>query len=273
LFGDSVVLALPANDDAARDKWFDRLQTLTTNVFVAPSNQPVIANLTFLAPTLTTATNLTRDLEDYFEVGGGMHLIPPWSPEANAPDFAAKRQARQDWWRISQALAKVWADPSLKPYSARIQAAVKRGDFAEQNRIQAGEKTARAGLESKIRERLRTDATHPVDAGLLDLQARLSGLNYTNKAGRAALLAELAPKLGQIHFSGDRSAPGADVYGAGSGMVLRHGLLIELSWLSLNDATTSLPALADWLCGLGCKGTRYEFVGSFPASGADDSDD
>jgi Zn-dependent protease len=273
LFGDSVLLALPANDDAAPDKWFDQLQTLTTNVFVAPSNQPVIVNLTCIAPTLVAATNLTRDLKDYFEVGGGMHLIPPWSPEASASDFPAKRQAREDWRRIGLELGKVWADPALKPYSAKIQAAVKRGDLAEQNRIEAEEKTVRAELQAKKREQLRTDATHPVAAGLLDLQARLSGLNYTNKVERAAILAELAPKLGQIKFAGDRSAPGADAYGAVSGMVSRHSLLIEISWLSLNDAPTGLPTLSDWLCNLNCKGTRYDFVGSFPATASDDSDE
>jgi hypothetical protein len=70
----------------------------------------------------------------------------------------------------------------------------------------------------------------------------------------------------------DRSAPGGDAYGAASGMVSRHGLLIEISWLSLNDAPTGLPTLSEWLCHAGCKGTKYEFVGSFPAAESPDSD-
>jgi hypothetical protein len=56
-------------------------------------------------------------------------------------------------------------------------------------------------------------------------------------------------------------------------MVSRHSLLIEISWLSLNDAPTGLPTLSDWLCNLNCKGTRYDFVGSFPATASDDSDE
>lgn len=177
---------------------------------------------------------------------------------------------RLQWRRINLELDKVWTDPALKSYQTKIQAATLRGDLAEQSRLQAEQTVAVAEISAKMRGLLRADIVQPVDASLLDLQARLTG--STNKVERAAILNELAQKLGRVKFIGNNPASGADAYGATSGVASRHGLMIQLSWLSLNDATTSLPALSEWLCNSGCKGTRYDFVGSFPIAASGDSD-
>ena len=65
---------------------------------------------------------------------------------------------------------------------------------------------------------------------------------------------------------GNLPAGSIDSYGAASGMVIRHGLMIEISYASLNDASTGLPALADWLCNHDCKHIHYDLAPGYVES-------
>ena len=271
-FGDSVLLALPVEDDAGRNREFDQLQLLTTNLFVALSNQPVVVNLNFLAPTAADATNIVRDLNNYLGAGVGLHLIAPWSLEARAPDFSTYNHARQEWHRINEDIGNIADDAAVEAYAKKISVAIKRGDEAQRSQLLEAQKQARADAVAREIQNLRSDPTNPVDGVLLDLQARLTELNDTNREGRAAIYRELAPKLGRVKFAGDVPAPGADDAGAGTGTVTQHRLLVEVSWMSLNDAPTSLPLLCNWLASQKCKLMRYDFAGSWALSDSDDGD-
>ena len=271
LFGDSVLLALPTSDDAAREKWFEQLQTATTNVFVAVSNQPVFANFHCIAPTLSTATNLVRDLKDYLEAGAGMRLVAPWSPEFQSPGFAAKRDARREWRRIGLAVSKALKDPALEDYSKKILAAARRGSRSEAARLGVEERQLEEKLQAQARDQLRASATNPVVPVLVDLNAALAKLNYTNRVERAALLHQVAAQLGEVKDDGDRPAPGSESVGAAAGVISRHGLMIEMSWVQLNAAAAGLPALAGWLCDQNCAGIKYDLIGGFGGLG-DDAD-
>ena len=156
-------------------------------------------------------------------------------------------------------LAKVSEDPALKAYTTNIQNAVQQGNFRDMKRLGAEARAIRLRLEAAKCEELRTAATPPVRADFLAWRAALAALSDTNLTERAAIWRQLAPKLGQLPLVDGQPAPGADDYGAG-GTVGRHGLLMEITALSLNEAATGLPALADWLCQHDCRSIRYEFV-------------
>jgi Zn-dependent protease len=270
LFGDSVLLALPAQDDAAREKWFDELQTYSTNLFVAVSNQPVNVRLMTIAPTTEAATNMNRELRDYFEVTAGLNLIPPWSPATNTPGFDAKVRARRDWRRIGQEETKAWSDPALKAFGAKISAASKRGAAAELKRLIEEQQKLGEELQRQARERLRTSSTNGIDPDLLDLHAALAKLDFTNRVARVAVLRRVAAKLGEVAYQADRPAPGADAFGTTYGSTARHGLVIEIPFAAFRDPSVALPALMQWLCDRKCAGIRYEFVGSYPNTDFDE---
>ena len=101
--------------------------------------------------------------------------------------------------------------------------------------------------ENAIYDRLRKQG---MDAELIEFHARLRSLGYTNQTDRAAVEREISAKLGPA------------VQGNGSGGVTgfaRHqGLLLELGWLGFDDASNDLPALIEWLCGLGCNSVTYD---------------
>lgn len=256
-FGESLLLSLPAVDDDAREKWFDELQILATNVFVSVSNHGVTLSLDCLAPDAVTATNLAQTLEDSLEALASSHLIPPWSPEASQAGFEAKLEARHEWRRIDLELTQVWTNAALKGLNKKLLTAAKRGARAETARLQEEHAKIAEELQAQIRQRLGADALDRIDPELLTLHAELQKLDYTNRLERAALTRKVTGKLGEVPYEGEQPAPGALAWGAGYGQVSRHGLLIELQWVALNDAMVGLPALAEWLCAQNCTTLKY----------------
>ena len=270
LFGDSLLLTLPAAADDVREKMFTELQAATTNVFVAVSNQPVALNLICIAPTAVVATNLSRELQNYCEVVSGMHLLPPWSPAAKNADFEKFRAARQEWKTVQTDMAGTFEDPELKNYYKKISAATRRGALTEAAWLEEEQHALSQKLQASNRDRLLATAT-PTRKALIELNWELTQLAYTNRVERAQLLRKVAANLGEVQFDGDTPAPGADAMGATSGMAFHHSLMVELSWISLRDPATSLPALTDWLCEHHCVGIKYDFEGAFSALETDDS--
>jgi hypothetical protein len=260
--GDSLVLSMPAGDDAAREHWFDEMQACATNTFVALSNAPVTASLICIAPTGTEATNLTRELGAFFNAANQMRLIAPWSPEAKRTDFASYRRAREQWGAIGDEIGKAWKDPAVRSYSAKISAAIRRGAAGEATRLMNEQAAKSKELEAKAQERLRAASSPPMDPALLNLYARLHTPDLTNSAARKALLRELAGKLGEVTYADDRPAPGADACSVTGGIITQHGLLVEARWISFCDLACGLPAMADWLDSRGCRQIKYDLQDS-----------
>jgi len=263
LFGPSLLLSLPASDDTAREKWYEELQGFSTNLFVTVSNHSVMVNLDFIAPNAEAATNLARILEDSLESVGTAQLIPPWSPMAKQTGYEAWLAARHDWRRVNAELSKVWTNAALKELNKKMIAAIKRGARAESARLQEEHQKLARELQAQTRQKLGTDSMNPINQELLELHAQWQALDYTNRVDRARLLREIAAKLGQVKYEGDQPAPGALAWGASYGSVSRHGLLIEMHWLTLNDAMVGLPALAEWLCEQRCSTLKYDIQAGY----------
>ena len=271
--GDSLVLSLPAGDDQSREQWFEEFHTRCPGAFVALSNAPVAASLTFIAPTRAVATNLTRQLRDYFTASTQMRLVAPWSPEAKGSQFERWSQARAQWGSISRELAETWKDPSLKPYPSLIQAAVRRGSPAELVRLEKEQVEKQKQLQAQALERLRAGSPPRVAPALLDLHTQLHQLSYTNRAERKAVLRQVAAQLGEVRYAGEAPAPGATAWGVLGGTAQAHGLFIELRWLSFCDITRGFPALTQWLQNQGCRQFKYDFQGPGWDSLLDESDE
>ncbi len=273
LFGDSVVLTLPVGTDATREKWFDDLQTYSTNGFVAPSNNVVNVSLTFIAPTETVATNLQRELDNYFQLTGQFHLVAPWSPAAQAADYEARRRAQQQWQRISRATERIWNDPALRAYSTKIAAAARRGATAEVKRLEDERGLQVKQIRAQNVARLRADTTNRIAPALLDLYEKLDQLDHTNRVELASLRREIAPLLGGEVRTNAATAASADPFGAMSGYASKHGLMLEVRWATFRDPGVGLPALVEWLCAQGCVKLQYDFAGSMSFPDSSDLED
>lgn len=266
LFGDSILVTLPSSDDKAREEWFDRLQMYSTNAFVAVSNRPVALTLMCIAPTSLAASNLEETLINDFKGPFGVRLIPPWSQEAKSAQFAAYEKARASWRKMSTDAGSFWTNAELKAISSKIVAARKRGAEAEVKRLMEEHQKVADELESAALEALKNQPGF--DPELVELHNQFSKLGYanTNRAQKAALGRKIGVKLGEA--TDEKTA--AFQTAASSGIVTRNGLMLTISWVSMDDPTVAAPALTAWLCEQGCVGMRYEFEGAFSVLDDDD---
>src|SRR5207245_9841249 len=95
-FGDSIILELPATDDAARKKWIARIQRHTTNFLVDSTNFHATFRLACIAPNEGAAKAIVEEAKEYFEAVN-LHLIPPSAVDESrsAAERAAHRRARR----------------------------------------------------------------------------------------------------------------------------------------------------------------------------------
>jgi len=265
-FGESLLMSMSSGDDVLRERWFDRLQLLSTNTFVCVSNRPVNASFTFMVDTEAAATNFYLDLHDYFQSyfqsAGESHLIPPWSPDAAGQGFEKWRHARREWQRIDEAIS-VWKDPELVEFGKRISAALRRGATTEADRLRAEQQRVVKELRQKKLEKLRTQSAGGVMSQLLDLHEQLEEMPYTNRVERAAVSRQVAALLGEVPHENNSAGTASDAYGARTGLVVKHGLLIEVRWMMFNDALVGAPSFVEWLCRGECRHIRYEFESGF----------
>ncbi len=263
--GDSLLLALPAADDAARESWFGEFHALDTNTFVALTNQSLIVSLMFVAPTATAATNLVDELGEYFAVTPLGNLVAPWSPQATGSEYRRARTARRTWHGIGTNTATVWNSTTVKDLSRQVGAARKRGATAEAERLLAQQMKVRKQQADAVYNQLRSQG---VDSELLDLHAQLAALEYTNRTERAILEHQLVRKLGPASTNDEASGRSPAPLGTVSGFASHHGLLVEVGWMHFKDAPLGLPTMIDWLCRQGCSGIKFDIVTT--ALGEDD---
>lgn len=272
LFGDSLLLSLPMQDEDARDKWFDKLESSTKDTSAAGTNRGVAITLQFLPPTHDSASNLTHLLETYLGKPAQMRLIAPWSPEAARPEFGGFLKKRSDWERMNKSVSDVWSDPEMKTLNRKMTAARRRDSAKELRTLQTEQETLAETIRDRNRERLRT-GSDPVDATLLDLHERLAKLNYTNRIERAEVNKQVGAILGSANLREGEDAKSRDPLGASMGSVSQHGLLVEVSWLTFNEPEIGLPAFIEWLCQQDCKSIKYDLQSNFMAFGGYDEGD
>jgi hypothetical protein len=167
------------------------------------------------------------------------------------------------WRRIASEMSAVWTNAEMTDLETRITAARKRGSTAEANRLIDERQNMGDTLRHEKLAKMKSDPA--LDPKLVELKGELTDLNYTNRTERVLLLQQVAKKLGE---PGESRNPTAPDYGTTSGFARRHGLLLEISWATMDDPSVGMPALAAWLCDQHCAGMRYEIM-----AGYDESDD
>jgi Zn-dependent protease len=259
--GDSIFVQVPVSDDAAREKWFDALQHYSTNTFVAISNAPVSAFVSCIAPDKQAGTNLTRQLGNYLVTASQMHLIAPWSPEAQKTDFATYLRTREQWASIQEQMEQLTVSSFSEAHYEKIDAAIRRGAMAEAQRLQKEQSKKEEEVQAQAKEGLMHQSGSKFDGSLVQLYAKMYLSGLTNIVERKSLLRELAGKLGEVPYTGSHPAVGADRYGVTSGYASQQGLLLQLSMISFYEPADGLPALAQWLSKFGCRQIRYDLYG------------
>lgn len=276
LFGQTVLFALPAEDDNARERWFNEIHGHCPGAFVDSAKFHGQFAFSCIAPTDEAAQALEEEAKLYFRIPATMQPVPPWSPEQQISE--RQRKARRTYVAIQEQLQGKYRDERVSGLSKKIAAAHRRGDArAVESLAKESQRTAQQ-LDKEILQRLRQEGAEKWDVGLIDLYEKspqpqlgmdLDELDFDD-AGPAPGFKEHQKKfeqwslgfgkgLGQLPITGGAPTAGSARFSTHGGMVSRAGLLLNFAWIGFQRPADGAPALADWLRRKGCVDLKYEF--------------
>jgi hypothetical protein len=293
-FGQSILLAIPADDDAAREQWGAELEKEADKVYVSIRRGATTTRLVARAPDEKTAVRIEETLKEYLLADPSMDLIPPWHPDLR---ITPEQQKARKTYRQLVDSAGSYDDPSIEPLQKQMAEAFRRGDEQRSGELQKQiENLVRRADEARW-DKLEREAGSPAEAEVIKLFRQSPVFEPADAAGdedaetsapapeadaeaeTVEALAEratqryqkayadwfrrMAEHLVQLPEEGDGAQPGQRRFSARGIDFTRTGLLLQVNYLSFDRLVDGPPAMVQWLSDQGCVGLKYEFVAGF----------
>jgi hypothetical protein len=262
LFGESLLLSLPADQDDLRKQWLADFQGRTKDVFVDSTNFHATFSLFCIAPNTNAAENIISELNGYLTTLPDEALIPPWQPEDTRPagERARNELARQTYLKLQQTQMEGYDDPELRALEKKMGTARRQGDSSTVTRLNEQIKSTMEHLRQQNLERVRSGSSGMVDTNAVDLYMTLNAdRTLTNGVAREGLRRELAQRMGQLSLVNGRLAPSDERYVVRFGSARRTGLMVYVTFVSFQHIADGPAALAGWLGERKCIGFKYDF--------------
>ena len=289
LFGQTLLLALPADADQLKEDWIGRLEGEKAKVAVRSDAFSVPFSITFISQDEQQAEQIEKDLSLYFySTWIADSLIPPWSPNDQISED--QRKARETLQRLQgnyheDDVANDVADDSMDEVDEKQNETVKLyqelatarrlGNKADVAAIQKQLNAINEKAEQNRIDGIRALGPEKVDQKLVDLyrqqpqyQQPVDGADPGNayklhQEARKEWTKTLAPLLGHTVPAGDASVMEHKKFGTASGYSSRAGLLHRIDGMVFHREVDGIAALADWLCEQGCVDIKYRFGSAF----------
>jgi hypothetical protein len=269
--GQSLLVSVPAADDAARKQWLAELQPKAQDVFVATAAAPAMLQLSCLASSEAVAKAIEQEVGDYLSTSH-LHVLAPWAdPDPRTPAERERHtRARRTYARLVRIPGEVFGDPSLKALAQRMLEAHRTGDAAEADRLR---KERDARLVTLRHERaLLLRAAPDADPDVVDRYENLFAEPAPRKDPKRAI-ADLGPLMGQVLLVDGVPDPAAAAPSA-EGFLTREGLLLHAPFLRFADSFHGPPRALRWLQAKGCSDFRYQLrPGSLLDADGDEGDE
>ena len=269
-FGQTILLAFPANDDAVRRRHVADIEK-RTKTFAVSGNQfgGATLRLTCAAPDEATANQIRDELDGYLPVPAALHLIPPWSPAASGPGVDWKRcmLARNTYHRLLQAGRVPIDDPARKELSTRMREARRLGDAEETKRLAAEQANLYAHRRQEDLNRLRAISDESVDPVVVENYLSLPSPAASDEEDEtprppdfsAPAYQSMARRMGQLALVDGRPTAASSRFSTMFASAIARGATLDLEYWSFEDPIEGARALVDWLYSRGCRSMRYEF--------------
>jgi Zn-dependent protease len=283
LFGQTIFLSLPEEDEKSRNHCFDELRRATRMIAVDHADHRIGCRLSCLAPKDERATEeMLAELQDYFGAVSQAPLIPPWSPLwRESPQVDRWRRARNTYQRLNRGPVDFYNSPEMQEVNEKLQRAVARGNKRDQEAAIAEQRRVMQTAFQKHVTALRAEGPDKVDVELIDAYVTWRKTSEARKQPPADLEDdEVAPirlpdsvtkPMGLL--PGHRQQPKAHRGPWAYGYANRSGMYVSLFLMS-PDIDQDLPALAEWLYMKGCLRVSYDCkVGEVKEEAAEEDED
>lgn len=286
LFGQTLFVALPAEDDAAREKWLNELEQRCPHVFVDSEQSFTPFRLSCRAPDAATARAIAGELESYLPLPATMYPVPPWSKEQSVTP--EQQKARRTYLAVQKRRGDAYGSPRVQALQKRVGQSRRRGDRHATEKLQKEIQQAIQEEQQAILEKMRQDGAEPWDLAVLDLCKEQIALPWAGIAmddEDAEVDAEAAPaelrdglaaqreaaqqwnlklgeRLGQLPLRDGKPREGSDRRSTRSGAVTHTGASLQLEWWRFVFTAEGAAALVEWLAQKGCREMQYELLSS-----------
>jgi Zn-dependent protease len=268
LFGESVLLSLPAGREDLRKQWLDDFQGRTKDVFVDSTNYHAAFSLFCIAPDTNTAQTIVSELNGYFTTLPEAALVPPWQPNDSRPPVERARNelARQTYTKLRQMQMESYEDAGLPGLETKLDTARTQGDQSAVTALRGQIKSMMDNLAKQNLERVRSGAEGLVDTNVVDLFIPLNENGAaTNWVASDESRRALAQLMGQLPLVNGRADPADERFAARYGMATSKRLLVNVTFVSFHRIVDGPQALANWLYVKRCIGFRYDFQAGMAA--------
>ncbi|HEV2329984.1 MAG TPA: site-2 protease family protein [Verrucomicrobiae bacterium] len=264
LFGDSLLLSLPSNDNALQQRWFGEMRRRAKDAFEDDTNSHAAFSISCLAPGTNAAEAIVNELNGYFGTLPAESLIPPWQPgdTRSSEERAANEMARQTWLKLANIAPDVEFDTNLENLVNKLELAQDSGGSNSAS-LQSQIGALRESLYRQNIAQLPGREQAAMDTNVVNLFVEINSGEEAIQVDKARR--EAAEHMGRVSLAND----GADRFCASSGNLENSGLTIKLNFISFKRDDEGPPALAAWLRDKGCDDFKYIFL---PGMGTDDSD-
>ena len=281
VFGQTLLLALPANDSDARKQWSMKLEPSGESVVVDSDLFSVPVTVLCIAPDVRSAEAIKQDFNDYAMGRQFKSLVSPWSTE---PRLSPEQKRARKTLRLLTQNSSLPEDQSSALDSLRKRTeAVRRGDKDAVEQIDAERKALRKKQWDKHIQSIRS--LDDVDQELIEIYTRqpmFPGADGDEEVAEGALAPttardeftkaysawcdEMAPRLGQLPRADGEPGTVADRYGTKMGFASHAGLLLRFDVVQFNRPVDGVPGFAEWLYSQNCVDLKYRMGSEGPAA-------
>lgn len=276
LFGDTLLVALPAGQDALRDDVLGQLSAQAQDAFWDTDDFKGHLSMLCVARTERDAEEIAQELGGYLNFLKGSYLVPPWLPEglgvSPPPEHTLARKT------FAKLRASRWADIPMQSAERdaiyeQLTKARKRGDNEGIKGLSKQLEMLRVEDRSKAIQSIRRGDKGPVDRDAIDLYVALFERGNPSPTIETEGATDLALRLGQMPL--ENGSPSADLhrYSAIGGFVHNEGKRVSVLGPGFTRVADGAPALAEWLCNRGCTDLQYQFRGSPTGEGVEEDVD
>jgi Zn-dependent protease len=305
LFGQTVLVTLPKDDDLTRKRWKDWLDQTAKEVTVGDKDSFVFFHVSCTLPSEKDAEQLVQELDAHFLFARQHLLLPAWSPawETIPPQQRQKLlRARRTLGRLASVQRRAYQEPEVKAATDEFAKSMQSRDPQEGREfIEAQAKAVQAAVEA-AQERLVAEIAadkSEVDQAVVDLWQRLAKIQKDERTAfhdpdrtaakknaearerqRDTIYREMAEHVGSLAFiagSGAGSGAGTETKANLSGCtnaagIHQQGRTVTLNALSFRCPAFGLPALGEWLGRQGAGEIRYGYEAepTYDGQGPDD---
>jgi hypothetical protein len=288
LFGQTVLVTLPAKDDDAREKWFNELETQCKSVFLHQPDALVSFALSCSGPNEDATKRLADEATEYLDLSSDMHAIAPWSPEQQITD--QDRKARRTYMAIRDK-GNFYEDPRWVSLNEKIMKNRRRGDKKAAAKLTEERQQLMELIGKEHLQQMRNEGEAKWDIALLDRYEKSPEPEFTGIADddendgngpdaevnnaeadtekqqkkmdqwrkeRKKWASEFGSHLGQLPMEGETPAAGSNRYSVQYGTAIVVDSILHIS-VSFERPADGAPALIKWLSQHGCTKMKYDF--------------